>query len=93
MKKETLFQRTEKTIDLDGLGTVRIRRLSLSEALGLEGSVSEQARKLITAALVDPKISFDEAGDIPAHIALKLQSAIIEFNELSSSDKDAKPGN
>lgn len=53
----------QKDVEIPGVGTVRIRSLTRAEALALQGKetpVSEIEQKLLSAALVDPKLTEDE---------------------------------
>lgn len=63
--KEALFKSrlTEEEVDVPGVGAVRIRALSRTEALSLRGvemPVEELERRLLAMALVDPVLTQEE---------------------------------
>ncbi len=56
----------EAEVDIPGEGTVRVRGLTRTEVLGLQGLASDQAaleRRIIALGLVDPELS---AADVDA---------------------------
>lgn len=55
---------TEEELDVPGVGTIRIRALTRTEALEIRGvdlPVAELERKLLAWALVEPRLTEDEA--------------------------------
>lgn len=65
--KEELFKKRlqEEEIEIPGVGTVRVRALSRSEAMKFEGiklEVEVIERKMLAVALVDPVLTEDEIG-------------------------------
>lgn len=64
MDKELLFKQrlNEITLDVDGIGTIRIRALTRREALDFKGEhdAGELEVKMLSLALVDPVLTEDE---------------------------------
>lgn len=65
LSKEALLARRFGVVDVpvDGVGTVQVRPLSRAEALELQGvemPVAEMERRLLSKALVSPKLTEDD---------------------------------
>lgn len=55
----------EEDVEIPNVGTVRVRSMSRSEVLDIRGKdleVSEMERRLLSTAMVDPKMTEDEIG-------------------------------
>lgn len=83
----------EQDVDVDGLGTIRIRSLSRAEVLGMRGKdieVVEMERRLMSAAMVDPKLTEDEVGQWQAASAAgELEPITKAIMALSGLDVEA----
>lgn len=93
MDKELLFKPriTERDVEVDGIGVVRVRALSRAEATRFKGKhdVEILERQMLAVALVDPKLTEDEVARwqevAPAG---ELQVVVDTIVELSGMKKD-----
>lgn len=65
MDKATLLKNrtAEREVEIEGVGTVRIRALTRREALQLQGKempIEEMERKMLAFSMVDPVLTEDE---------------------------------
>lgn len=63
--KDALFKprTTEEELDVPGIGTIRVRALTRSEALEIRGKelpIAEMEQKLLAWAMVEPTLTVDE---------------------------------
>lgn len=95
MDKEALFKArlTEADFDVEGVGTIRIRSLSRSEALMVKGKDYEPGaleRKLISLACVEPELTEDDVRQWQeASSAGELEPVVTAILELSGMVKSA----
>lgn len=93
--KETLFKsRTgEQEIEIDGVGSVRIRALTRAEVLSIKGREFDAAdleRKLLAMAMLEPKLTEDEVKQWQeASTAGELQEVADAVIKLSGMEKIA----
>lgn len=88
---------TEQTFNIEDVGEVRIRSLSRSEALavkGMELSWDQIERKMISMAMVDPKLTEEEVAKwqdaSPAGELEPVTNAILALSGMTpESPKDA----
>lgn len=93
-KADLLKQRFgQEPIEIPGVGEVRIRALSRAEALELQGvelPVAEMERKLLSLALVEPKLTEAEVGEWQAASpAGELQPVVTAITRLSGLEPTA----
>lgn len=84
----------EEEVEVPGVGTVRVRALSRSEAMKLRkmsvASVEVIERKMLALALVDPKLTEDEIGQWQeASTAGELEAVSNKVSELSGMTEGA----
>lgn len=99
MDKATLLKSRlpERDVEIEGVGTIRIRSLSRAEALevrGVEMSIEALERKVLSLACIDPVLTEDEVAEWQnASAANELEAvmnAIIELSGMAkSSPKEA----
>lgn len=95
VSKEDLFKvkLTEEEVELEGVGAVRVRALTRSEALavrGLDLTVEEMERKLLAIAMVEPSLTEDEVGQWQAASAAGvMEPLMLRVVELSGMGIDA----
>jgi hypothetical protein len=82
-----------KEVEVEGVGTVRVRPLSRAEALSLTGGDVDEAeaeQKMVAAALVEPKLTADEVGIWQANSpAGELQAVVEVLMQISGLEKAA----
>ncbi len=90
----------EEDVQIEGVGTVRIRSLSRNEVLGIKGvelPVAEMERRLLAASMVQPKLTEDQVrawqDAAPAGELEPLTQAIMRLSGLSpDAPKEAVKG-
>lgn len=93
--KELLFKPRlpEADVDVPGVGTVRVRGLSRSEAMSLRASadnVEAVDRRMLFLGLVDPKLTEDEVSQwYAASPAGEIEPITIKISELSGMTEGA----
>lgn len=80
----------EREVELPDYGTFRVRGLTRAEALeiqGVEMGMAQMERKLLSMALLDPKLTEDEVGrwqeNCPANALDPLSEAIVELSGMT----------
>jgi hypothetical protein len=97
--KEALFRPrlAERDVEVPGIGTVRVRSLSRTEALSIKGKempAAKMERLILSLAMVDPVLTEDEVkrwqDASPAGETNDVQQAILELSgmtkEVAKSD-------
>lgn len=82
----------ERTVELPGVGMVRVRGLSREEAFSLkkEADVEAMERKLVEIAMVEPKLSADDVAEWYAHApAGEIDLIVGPIQELSALNEGA----
>lgn len=83
----------EEDVEIPGVGTVKIRPLSRAEALQVQGremGVGEMERMLLSAAMVDPKLTEDEVSDWQANSPAGLMQPVVDaIVRLSGMEQNA----
>ena len=83
----------ELDVEVPAVGSVRVRSLSRAEVLSIRGvelDVAEMEKKLLSLAMVDPKLTEEEVGERQAASAAgELEPATRAIMELSGLVEDA----
>lgn len=92
--KERLFKPRlpEADVDVEGLGTVRVRGLSRIEALSVQKATGAEAmeRKMLALAMVDPELTEAEVGRWQkASTAGEIEPVTDKVSELSGMTQGA----
>lgn len=93
--KELLFKSRlpEAEVEVEGVGTVKVRGLSRAEALEIQkvtGGVAAIERKLLSLAMVDPALTEDEVAQWQrASVAGELDPVTNKVAELSGMNEGA----
>lgn len=78
-------------VDIPGVGSVQVRPLSRAEALEIQGvelGVAEMERRLLSLALLDPKLTEDEVAQWQANSpAGELQPVVLAITRLSGMEQ------
>lgn len=99
MDKNKLFSRriAEDDVEIPGVGTVRIRALSREEALAVRDKrmpIEQLERKVLSAAMVDPKLTADEVAQWQAASSAgeieRVMHAILELSGMKIDDRPDK---
>jgi hypothetical protein len=85
--KDKLLKTAEKTVEILGLGAIKIRKLTVEEMLDDGTDGKKKTFRLLCLSLVSPAITEDEARKIPADISIKIQGEILKFNGVDSGDE------
>lgn len=97
MDKEALFRPrlAEAEVQLDGLGTVRVRGLNRAEAMEVQGAsgLAAQERKIVAFGMLDPELTEAEVGQwakaAPAGELERVSKAIAQLSGmLPGADKE-----
>ena len=82
----------ERTVELPGVGMVRVRGLSREEVFSLKKENGDEAkeRRLIELAMVEPKLSAQDVADWYAHApAGEIDLLLAPIQELSALNEGA----
>lgn len=83
LTRDELIKRREKTITIEG-GAMVIRALTAAEAMEMRGRDFQSAEifNLVAASVVDPQLSAEDIGLLPASVMNALTTEIFAFNAL-----------
>lgn len=83
LTREQLVKPKTKEITIEG-GSVVIRALTVNEAYELRGKEvqKDEILGIISASLVDPVLTVDDVGQLPAALVTQLTTEIFTFNAL-----------